>query len=1086
MATITSTIKLVDQMSPTLRKISKAVDNLTKKVTNIGKAYDAANNRIISSNLKMQQQEAKLAEIKSKTAREELIMESKIQAIQDKTAQQDLLNQARIQQVNSRTARQELENEARIQQINSRTAQQELANQARIQQVTDRIAQQREISAARLAGINLRNTIQQVKYANLVASAWGKVKTSVGNAANKLRWFNASLVSSNKLSNGLNSAFRRILFTLGSIITLRNSLDIADSMMSTKARLDNINDGLYTTNEHLDIIYASAQRSRGSFEDTAAAVSKLGTVAGDAFNNVNELVAFTELMNKLYTIGGASAAEASTSMYQLTQAMAAGKLQGDELRSIMEGAPLLVEKIAKQLGVTKGEIKELGAEGKISADVIKAALFNSADEIEERFNRMPKTLSQIWTDIKNYTINAFRPVIDTVQRIINSVPFQRITEKIKGAIQAVANGVFKMVHALENPRIQEALGKIWEGFQKIWQIVLQVGQAAINVATWIINHWSAIGPVIYGLIAAMLVFKAVSLVTWIIQNWEILLVIAGIALLIASVYWLTDAYNQMTGSTVSGTGLIIGSLMFLGAVIWDIIYAVYALGYTIIVGVVAAFAVLCGAIEVAIRAVIEGFLLIGRVGQTALDTLGSKIWDTFVWLVDALTALWDNIKTWFTALDNAVYTSMGAIGDCIKGTLQWIRDVAKAHINNLTSAIGQMIDNIKIMVNNSKRVVSAALWNIVADGADSFNNLLDKADTVCTGIANYFIGVANKAIDAFNWIVDGWNNSIGKLGDWTITNPFNGEQWKPFGNVQGQHAGKFNEITSLRQTLGIGKADAASARAKANAALAGIQKTTDINWNTNPIPQYSDYVDWSSVGDAWSNAWKNAESWYKDIPEYNVDWGDWDAVTESWNSEVENLKNAIKEQWAIHGGLGIDLFKSIGDVWTSGWVNPMEVYKNGYQFGENIDSALGDIGSGFKDIWNSIFGNGDKAAGGTNSNSPNSLKDLLNGWNSGTGGIPGTIDDIADKVGKTSGSAGKTADSVSNIEDTLNLAEEELELLRKLAEQEVINRFTTAEIHVDMTNNNKIDSSMDLDGIVTHLSNKLYEELGVVASGVHY
>ena len=1066
MATITSTIKLVDQMSPTLRKISKAVDNLTKKVTNIGKAYDAANNRIISSNLKMQQQEAKLAEIKSKTAREELLMESKIQAIQDKTAQQ------------------------------------ELANQARIQQVTDRTAQQREISAARLAGINLRNATQQVKYTNLVASAWGKVKTSVGNAANKLRWFNASLVSSNKLSNGLNSAFRRILFTLGSIITIRNSLDVADSMMSTKARLDNINDGLYTTNEYLEIIYASAQRSRGSFEDTAAAVSKLGTVAGDAFNNVNEMVAFTELMNKLYTIGGASAAEASTSMYQLTQAMAAGKLQGDELRSIMEGAPLLVEKIAKQLGVTKGEIKELGAEGKISADVIKAALFNAADEIEERFNRMPKTLSQIWTDIKNYTINAFRPVIDTVQRIINSVPFQRITEKIKGAIQAVANGVFKMVHALENPRIQEALGKIWEGFQKIWQIVLQVGQVAINVATWIINHWSAIGPVIYGLIAAMLVFKAVSLVTWIIQNWEILLVIAGIALLIASVYWLTDAYNQMTGSTVSGTGLIIGSLMFLGAVIWDIIYAVYALGYTIIVGVVAAFAVLCGAIEVAIRAVIEGFLLIGRVGQTALDTLGSKIWDTFVWLVDALTALWDNIKTWFTALDNAVYASMNAIGEVISGTLTWILECGKTVFENLKIGMSQLGENFKIIWENIKNWAVGSFWNLVAGGIDALNNLIRSADKICTGIANYFIGVANKAIDAFNWIVDGWNNSIGKLGDWTITNPFNGQQWKPFGNVQGQHAGKFSEINSL----GF-KTVENTARGRATAALGNIKDLVDINWNTNAMPNYSDYADWSSVGDAWNNAWKNAESWYKDIPEYNVDWGDWGAVAESWNSEVENLKNAIKEQWAIHGGLGIDLFKNLGDVWTSGWVNPMEAYKNGYQFGENIDSALGDIGSGFKDIWNSIFGNGendgkkgfnkkhikdqemldaDKAAGGTDSNLPSSLKDLLNGWNAGTGSIPGTIDDIADKVGKTSGSAGKTADSVSNIEDTLNLAEEELELLRKLAEQEVINRFTTAEIHVDMTNNNKIDSSMDLDGIVTHLSNKLYEELGVVASGVHY
>lgn len=191
-------------------------------------------------------------------------------------------------------------------------------------------------------------------------------------------------------------------------------VELADSMTTTRARLDLMNDGLQTTAELQDMIMASANRSRASYQATADAVSKMGIMAKDAFNSNEELIAFSELINKQFTIAGTSAAGIDAAMLQLTQAMSSGVLRGEELNSVFEQAPTIIQTIADYLGVPIGKIREMAAEGQITSTIVKNAMLASADEINAKFEQMPMTFSQVWTIAKNTILEAFTPVLTMI------------------------------------------------------------------------------------------------------------------------------------------------------------------------------------------------------------------------------------------------------------------------------------------------------------------------------------------------------------------------------------------------------------------------------------------------------------------------------------------------------------------------------------------------------------------------------------------------------------------------------------------------------------------------------------------------
>lgn len=212
----------------------------------------------------------------------------------------------------------------------------------------------------------------------------------------------------------------------------------ADQLTSVRSRINLINDGTQTTAEIMDKVFDAAQRSRGSYVDMADSVAKLNMLAKDAFSSNDEAIMFVEQLNKQFKISGASIEESSAAMYQLTQAMAAGKLQGDEFHSIMENAPILAQSIAQEMGLTVGQLKDMSSQGLITADIIKEALFNSAEETNAKFAEIPMTFAEVGQSIQNEMLLAFQPVLEQLSAIPQNGDFQAFVQGVGVAIRTMA------------------------------------------------------------------------------------------------------------------------------------------------------------------------------------------------------------------------------------------------------------------------------------------------------------------------------------------------------------------------------------------------------------------------------------------------------------------------------------------------------------------------------------------------------------------------------------------------------------------------------------------------------------------------
>jgi tape measure domain-containing protein len=429
-------------------------------------------------------------------------------------------------------------------------------------------------------------------------TSFNDVEREIREANLQQQQFNESIRNGQSAADGLRGKITQIAAAVGAYLGITKTLDFADELTSTKARLDLMNDGLQTTAELQNMIYASAQRSRTSYLDTAQAVAKLGILAKDAFSSNKEMVAFAEQMNKQFKIGGASIQEQTAAMYQLTQAMAAGRLQGDEFRSIMENAPMLAQAIAKYTGKSIGELREMSSEGLITADVIKNAMFASADETNKKFAELPITFGQIWTSIKNKAIKAFDPVLTKISEITQNDDFEKLTNNIVGGIVIVASAAAWLFEILT------------------------------SIAGVISDNWSWLEPIVWGLVAAFIAYNAVSFITNTILavqgfmakvaaagqmmqagatftataaqyglnaalyacplTWIIILIIALIALFYAAV----AAINHFAGTSVSATGIIAGAFMvalaFIGNLfvgLWNLIIDVVAAIWNVIASV---------------------------------------------------------------------------------------------------------------------------------------------------------------------------------------------------------------------------------------------------------------------------------------------------------------------------------------------------------------------------------------------------------------------------------------------------------------------------------------------------------------------
>ncbi len=386
--------------------------------------------------------------------------------------------------------------------------------------------------------------------------------------------FNNSLNQGVNNSNNLMRSIKGIVAAYVSIQTVRKATNISDELAMTTARLDlmnsefnKINGSAMETSELVNLVYQSAQNARGSFGDMAAIVAKFGNNARDAFSSQAEVVEFANLIQKQMTIAGASTMESANAMLQLSQALGSGVLRGDELNSIFEQAPNLIQSIADYMDVPIGQIRAMAMEGQITADIVKAAIFEASDEINAKFNLMPMTWNQVWTMMSNTAVMQMQPVLDKINQLANNPEFQ---EMMIGVLNSLA------VMAVMLLDVMEFAGQVAAFFRDNWSIIeplimgIVFALGAYLVVSAAVNTMNAILAVTEGVkAAAQMMATGATFAQTAAQHglnaallacpitWIILAIIA----LIAVIYAVCAAIAKMTGIANTGFGIIAGGVM---------------------------------------------------------------------------------------------------------------------------------------------------------------------------------------------------------------------------------------------------------------------------------------------------------------------------------------------------------------------------------------------------------------------------------------------------------------------------------------------------------------------------------------------
>lgn len=348
--------------------------------------------------------------------------------------------------------------------------------------------------------------------------------------------FNDRIQEGSDNAGGLLKQIKNIAVAVGGLTAIKKLVDLSDDMASTKARLNLLVDDGGSVADLEKKIMASAQRSRAAYLSTAKAISQMGLMAADAFNSNDELIRFTETLNKQFVIAGAGAQQMEAATLQLTQAMASGVLRGEELNSVFENAQPLVQSIADYLGVSIGEIRSMAAEGQITADIVKNAVLSSADEVNKTFETMPMTWGQVFTMASNIALQVLQPLLNGINWLANNISI------IGPAVLGVGGAFAVFQIAAHWTQIAAAATAIYHGVVNFLSIgfgVLTGNTAAASAAVFTFNSALLANPIV----------------------WVVML----IAALIGALYAGVAAYNKFTGAGVSATGIIGGAFAVLGA-----------------------------------------------------------------------------------------------------------------------------------------------------------------------------------------------------------------------------------------------------------------------------------------------------------------------------------------------------------------------------------------------------------------------------------------------------------------------------------------------------------------------------------------
>lgn len=507
--------------------------------------------------------------------------------------------------------------------------------------------------------------------------------------------FNQEIQEGTNHANDMMNTIKGAVAAYLSVQAVGNVLNISDELTQTKARLDIMNDGLQTTGELVNMVYAAAQDARGSFSDMSSLVARLGNNAKDAFGSSEEVVAFADLIQKQMTIAGASTTEASNAMLQLSQALGSGVLRGDELRSIFEQAPNLIQNIADYLEVPIGTIREMAEEGELTADIVKAAIFSASDDINTKFEQMPMTWGQVWQSMQNTATMAFQPVLQRMNDIANSEAFQNF-----------ANGAIEAMATLAN-------------------VVLNIFDLISMVGGFIADNWSIISPIIYGVIAALAVY---AIYLGIIKGIEIASAVAS-AVMAVGKGLVAAATMLATGATWAQTTAQLGlnGAMYACPIVWIII---------LIIALIAIIFAVCNAIADLTGVANSGFgVITGGVNVVIqfFKNLGLEVANIALGIGNAIAALGSNIMT---AFHNAICSVQSWWYDLLSTALSVVESICEA-LNKLPfvefdySGISSAADDYA-----AKSAEAAASKESYKSISDAFDEGMSTFDTFQDGWAS--------------------------------------------------------------------------------------------------------------------------------------------------------------------------------------------------------------------------------------------------------------------------------------------------------------------------------------------------------------
>lgn len=540
-------------------------------------------------------------------------MQSRLQAIQQ-----------RIQQIESNPMNMGTDTaNAELEQLRS-----QLNQAVQDQEDLNRAMERMDVSAANEAYLRLSNTVSNTeRYIRDNTDEQGR--------------FNRAIDEGAQGASDLMNMIKGAVAAYASVQTIGKVMDLSDQLTSTTARINLMNDGLQSTQDLQNMIYLSAERSRGAYQTTADAVSKLGLMAGDAFSSSEEIIAFTEQLNKQFTIAGTEAAGIDAAMLQLTQAMGSGVLRGEEYNSILEQAPNIIQAIADYMEVPKGQLKDMAAEGQITAEIVKNAMFAAADETNAKFESMPKTFNQIWTSFQNNALMAFQPVLQRLNDIANSESFQTF---VNGAIEALS---------------------------MVAGIAVEIFNLITSVGTVLADNWSWLSPIIYGVIGALAVYYG-----WLglVKMAELLGAAATGALTLAKML-AVPVYAAMTGATMAETAAQWGlnSAMYACPIVWIII---------LIIALIALFYAAVAAVNKFAGTSVSATGIICGVFMVAAAFIGNLFVALINFVIDIFVVLWNFIAAFANFFGNVFNDPVGAIArlffDLVDTVLSLLQSLASA------------------------------------------------------------------------------------------------------------------------------------------------------------------------------------------------------------------------------------------------------------------------------------------------------------------------------------------------------------------------------------------------------------------------